>query len=266
MEVTFNVPAYKRTPTKINTVLANCPPGVPMSSVWLESQGISPQLLQTYKNSGWLEPLGRGCWIRAGTEPTRTGAIYALQQIPTLNVHPAARSALESLGQAHYIPLGKAPALQLSMPSGQRPPDWFKKLEFSENLHVLNASVLFDPITVGLVNVKNEGIVLKVSSPERAMMEYCQLLPHSAEFEEAQQLMEGLPTLRPRLLQSTLQACRSVKAKRLFLALAESVGHHWFGEIEISEIDLGFSNRILPTDGVSHPRFRITVPKTWIIE
>ena len=260
------MPVYRRTPTKINTILANCPAGVPMPSTWLESQGVSPQLLQTYKKSGWLEPLGRGCWIRAGTEPTRTGAIHALQKLPTHNVYPAARSALELHGQAHYVPLGKAPVLHLSMTSGQRLPDWFKNLEFSKNVHVLNASVLFDPMSVSLVDITSENVVLTVSSPERAMIEYCYLLPKLSDFEEAQQLMEGLPTLRPHLLQSTLEACRSVKAKRLFLALAEYVGHHWFGEVKITEIDLGFSNRILPIDGVSHPRFQISVPKQWIIE
>ena len=237
-----------------------------MTSIWLESQGISPQLLQTYKKTGWLEPLGRGCWIRAGTKPTRTGAIYALQQIPTPKVYPAARSALELHGQAHYIPLGKAPVLQLSMNSGQRLPAWFKNQKFSENLHILNTRVLFDSVFVGLVDVTIDEVVLKISSPERAMIEYCHLLPNSADFEEAHKLMEGLPTLRPSLLQSTLEACKSVKAKRLFLALSESVGHHWFGEIEITGIDLGSSNRILPIDGVSHPRFHITVPREWLVE
>ena len=63
------------------------------------------------------------------------------------------------------------------------------------------------------------------------MLEYCYLLPNYADFEEARQLMEGLATLRPGLLQSTLRACRSVKAKRLFLALADIVGHKWYGAI-----------------------------------
>ena len=52
-------------------------------------------------------------------------------------------------------------------------------------------------------------------------------LPNYADFEEARQLMEGLATLCPGLLQNTLRACRSVKAKRLFLALADIVGHEW---------------------------------------
>ncbi len=37
--------------------------------------------------------------------------------------------------------------------------------------------------------------------------------------------MEGLTTLRPRLIQSLLEQCRSVKVKRLFTVLAEACNH-----------------------------------------
>jgi len=251
--------------TRINAVLADCPAGVPMSSVWLESKGVYPQLLQKYKETGWLESLGRGIWIRAGTRPTLAGAIFALQRIG-INAYPAARSALELQGRSHYVPTGEVPVLHLSLGAGQRMPEWFRKMDFARNLHMLNASALFEPVSASLAEVRSEGVEIKLSSPERAMLEYCHLLPRYAEFEEARQLMEGLPTLRPRLVQGTLQSCKSVKAKRLFLALASAVGHHWFSEINQKEIDLGASNRILPIEGVPHPVYGITVPETWIVK
>jgi hypothetical protein len=164
------------------------------------------------------------------------------------------------------VPAGEVSVLQLSIAAEQRMPDWFSKMDFSRNLRMLNASTLFDPVFASLAEVRSEGVVIKVSSPERAMLEYCHLLPKYAEFEEARQLMEGLPTLRPRLVQSTLQACKSIKAKRLFLALAGAVGHGWFSDLNQDEIKLGASNRILPIEGVSHPVYRITVPETWIAE
>ncbi len=236
-----------------------------MPSAWLESKGISPQLLQKYKESGWLEPLGRGIWIRSGTKPTLAGAFYALQRI-FINAWPAARTALELQGRSHYVPAGEVPVLQLSMAAEQRMPDWFSKMDFAQNLRIFNASALFDPVFAGLAEVRSESVLIKVSSPERAMLEYCQLLPKYAEFEEARQLMEGLPTLRPRLVQSTLQECKSVKAKRLFLALASVVGHDWFSELNQDDIELGSSNRILPIEGVPHPVYGITVPKTWLTQ
>lgn len=260
---TEKVRVEQQTPTRINAVLADCPQGVPMSSVWLESKGIYPQLLQKYKETGWLEPLGRGIWIRAGTLPTLAGAIYALQRI-AINVYPAARTALELQGRSHYVPTGEVPVLHLSLAAGQGMPGWFRKMGFARNLHILNASALFEPVFSSLAEARSEGVAIKVSSPERAMLEYCHLLPKYAEFEEARQLMEGLPTLRPRLVQSTLQSCKSVKAKRLFLALASVVGHSWFSELGLDEIDLGTGNRILPIEGVPHPVYGITVPETWI--
>ena len=236
-----------------------------MSSAWLKSKGVYPQLLQKYKETGWLEALGRGCWIRAGAKPTLAGAIYALQRTP-LNVYPAARSALELQGRAHYVPAGESPALHIGIPASRRLPVWFNKLQFTSSLHVINTSALFDPVFTSLVEIKSEGVVIKASSPERAMLEYCHLLPKHADFEEARQLMEGLPALRPQLVQSTLKVCKSVKAKRLFLALSDTVGHSWFSKLDLDGIDLGASNRILPIEGVSHPEFAITVPETWIVE
>ena len=252
----------KSVTTKINELLADCPAGVPMTSTWLESKGASPQLMQKYKETRWVESLGKGGWIRSGTKATMPGAIYALQRIP-LHVYPAARTALELQGRAHYVPAGQFPVLQLSAESNQWLPAWFKRLDFSKNLFVVNSSKLFDPVFISLVSLEREGVMIKVSSPERAMLEYCQLLPKQADFDEAWQLMEGLTTLRPRLMQSTLQTCRSIKAKRLFLALASAVEHDWYRELNLNEIYLGSGNRVLSIEGSSHPQFGITVPDTW---
>ena len=236
-----------------------------MTSEWLESKGVSPQLLQRYRDTGWLQALGRGCWIRANTVPTLAGAIYALQRNP-LNVYPAARTALELQGRGHYVPIVQAPTLHLAMPARQRLPALFRKLDLGQNVKTLNVDSLFEPIYTSLLEVKSEGVSIKVSSSERALLEYCQLLPQQADFEEAWQLMEGLPGLRPALVQSTLQHCKSVKAKRLFLALAQAVGHAWFKDLNLDAIELGTSNRILPFEGVPHPQFHITVPRTWMVD
>jgi len=249
--------------TKINKLLAQCATGVPMTSTWLATQGVSPQLAQRYKLNKWLQPLGRGAWIRAGTKLTLSGAIYAMQQQLAIKVYPAARSALEYQGRSHYIPVGEASILQLSLESGQKLPDWFTKQSFASNLRVINSSLLFEPVYVSLSDWQSAELMIKLSSPERAMLEYCYLLPKNADFEEARQLMEGLTTLRPQLLQSTLQACKSVKAKRLFLALASSVAHPWYRELNIKTINLGSGNRSVVLNGHLHPEFKITVPGVW---
>jgi hypothetical protein len=255
--------AEYRPVTRINTLIAKCPAGAPMTTAWLANQAVSPQLLQRYKASGWLELLGRGAWIRADTQPTLAGAIYALQQMEALKIYPAARTALELQGRAHYIATGIAPVLQLSVERNIRIPRWFKEQGFAKHIQLIKSDALFNPVFASITECRSEGATIKVSSPERAILEYCQLLPRLGDFEEVWQLMAGLTSLQPTLVQSTLQACLSVKAKRLFLVLAEAVGHTWFKELNLDTLELGVGKRSLRIPGTLHPRFKITVPNTW---
>ncbi len=250
--------------TRINRVLAQNPPGVPMTSGWLALQRVSPQLLQGYKNSGWLSPIGRGAWMRAGTEPTLSGSIYALQRQRSVTVYPAACTVLGYQGRLHYLPLGASPVLQLAVGSDRKLPQWFTRQPFAANLRVLNADALFEPVSAGVTDWQAGEFSLEISSPERAMLEYCYLLPNHADFEEARQLMEGLATLRPEMVQSILLACRSVKAKRLFLALAEIVGHEWYRELNLESVKLGSGSRHIVSGGLWNSRFKITVPEIWM--
>ena len=202
--------------TRINRILAENPLCVPMTSEWLASRRVSPQLLQGYKSSGWLSPLGRGVWIRAGTEPTLSGSLYALQRERPAVVYPAACTALGYQGRLHSLPLGASPVLQLGVGSNRSLPQWFTRQPFAKNLRTFNAGALFDPVSEGLADWHAGEFSLEISSPERAMLEYCYLLPNHADFEEAKQLMEGLATLRPDLVQSTLRACKSLKQSGCF--------------------------------------------------
>jgi len=250
--------------TKINKLLISVPAGAPVTSSWLASQGVSPQLVRRYKLSGWLEPLAKSAWIRTGTDVSMIGAIYAMQQQLSIKVYPAARTALALQGRAHYIPTGSASVLQLSLESGQNLPSWFTRQPFASNLRIFNSSTLFNPAYAGLDDWHSKELHIKISSAERAMLEYCHLLPKYADFEEARQLMEGLTTLRPKLLQSTLHACKSVKAKRLFLVLASIVGHTWYKQLDIESLELGTGNRSVLKSGYLHTKFKITVPVEWM--
>jgi hypothetical protein len=65
-------------------------------------------------------------------------------------------------------------------------------------------------------------------------MECFYLTPHVETFDEAMLLMEGLMTLRLHLVQALLEACQSVKVKRLFLFLAEIHYHACFDALNLS--------------------------------
>lgn len=80
---------------------------------------------------------------------------------------------------------------------------------------------------VGFTNSPRGAYSIKVSVPERAIMELLSLVPKEESFEGAAYLMEGLGTLRPTLVQTLLEHCRFVKVKRLFMFLAEENNHPW---------------------------------------
>ncbi|MDA3922263.1 MAG: type IV toxin-antitoxin system AbiEi family antitoxin domain-containing protein, partial [Salinisphaera sp.] len=81
--------------------------------------------------------------------------------------------------------------------------------------------------------------------------------------DQTKELIQDLPALRPTLLQKPLVACRSIKAKRLLLVLAERLEHSWLDQLDTSQIDLGSGKRSLKVPSHFHRRYQITVPAVW---
>jgi len=105
------------------------------------------------------------------------------------------------------------------------------------------------------------GFEVIMSSAERAVMEQMRKAGSNADIKHAYQLMEGLSTLRPYLVQELLENCRSVKVKRLFLWSAEKAGHDWFERLESSRVDLGKGKRQIYKGGQFNKKYQITVPQ-----
>ena len=90
-------------------------------------------------------------------------------------------------------------------------------------------------------------------------MECLYLVPKYQDLSECYELMEGLNNLRPKEVQKLLEACTSVKVKRLFLFLADKVGHVWLKHIDFNQIDLGKGKRSIIKGGTYIPKYQITV-------
>lgn len=73
--------------------------------------------------------------------------------------------------------------------------------------------------------------------------------------------MEGLTTLRPRLVQALLEHCASVKVKRLFMVLAEGCRHAWVTKLNLSKVDFGKGKRMLARGGRFYSKYSISVPE-----
>lgn len=93
-------------------------------------------------------------------------------------------------------------------------------------------------------------------------MEVLYLVPKEQSFDEALLLMDGLTLLRPRLVQTLLEQCRSIKVKRLFMVLAETCSHSWLKKLDLSKVDLGKGKRMIVKGGRLDSKYGITVPDT----
>lgn len=249
--------------SKINKLLHIQPPGVVLTSSWLSSQGYSPELLRTYRNSHWLQSIGNGAMIRQGDLVDYIGAIYSLQQQLNLSVHPAAKTALALMGKSHYLSLGKE-VVYLFGGIGERLPSWFKNHDWGVEIRYFTSAIL--PAGKGMIEKEHQNFLVKISSPARAIMECLYLTPQKQDLMECFEIMKGLNNLNPATIQELLEHCTSIKVKRLFLYMAEKAGHAWFKHLKISHIDLGSGNRSVVSDGVYIASYNITVPKELEVE
>lgn len=244
--------------SKLNSLLSAQPLGTVLVSAWLVEQGYSLDLQKRYKKSRWFESIGTGALVRYDDQVDYLGAVYALQTQLGTSVHPAARTALSLQGKAHYLELSTKRA-QLFGSRDEHLPLWFKKYDWDLAIDYQKTSFL--PPDLGLVDIERKTFLVKVSSPARAIMECLYLAPKSQPLLEVLELMEGLNNLRPASVQRLLEACTSVKVKRLFLYLADKAGHDWFNYIKLDRVDLGSGKRSIVKDGVYVSKYQITVPK-----
>jgi hypothetical protein len=102
---------------------------------------------------------------------------------------------------------------------------------------------------------------LMFSGPERAILELLNERLDHESFHQADMIMQGLSTLRPRRLQKLLADCRSVKVKRLFFFFADRHQRGWLKRIDRKAIGLGRGKRMLVRGGKLDSKHLITVPE-----
>jgi hypothetical protein len=247
--------------SKINQLLKQWPKGTVATAPWLQVHGVYRQLARRYAASGWIQPLGRGAFIRSGDAVDWFGGLYALQTQLRLSVYVGGSTALSLKGLGHYLALGDKTGVSLFSERRDRPPAWFTRHAWGVRLQLHNPRLFTSSETAGFTEVQHGEFSVRVSAPERAILEVLNLATTNDAITHAVELMSGLSTLRPPVLQTLLEGCRSVKVKRLFLWAAESVGHDWFNRLAVDRLDLGKGKRSLYRGGRFDPKYRITVPK-----
>ncbi|MEM8566224.1 MAG: type IV toxin-antitoxin system AbiEi family antitoxin [Bacteroidota bacterium] len=244
--------------SKINQLLRSQPKGIVFLASWLTEKGYSLDLQKRYRKSHWLQSIGTGAMIRTGDEVNYRGALYSIQQQGGSSIHPGGKTALSLLGKSHYLEISTN-RITLFGGKGENLPVWFKNYDWGiEFNHYLSG---FLPKDMGLIQVEQKNFNLQISNAARALMECLYLVPKYQDLYECYELMEGLNNLRPKEVQKLLEACSSVKVKRLFLFLADKAEHAWLKHIDIDQIDLGKGKRSIITGGTYIPKYQITVNK-----
>ena len=247
--------------SKINNLLKQWPKGTVATPPWLRELGVSRQLARRYAMSGWIQPIGRAAFLRAGDAADWFGGLYSLQTQLGLTVYAGGSTALSLEGLGHYLPLGETTVVHLFSERRERLPAWFKQRPWGVRLHYHTPNLFESSDPAAVTQVKHGEFSLRISAPERAILEVLHLATTNDAITHALELLSGLSTLRPQVLQPLLEGCRSVKVNRLFLWAAESAGHEWFSRLSPARLNLGKGKISLYRGGRFDAKYRITVPK-----
>lgn len=253
----------------INTV----PAGFLVDAAWLTARGVAYESLRDYVKRGWLERVSRGVFRRPAPNVPASNMIdwkaclLSAQHIMRYDVNVGGKTALTLQGYAHYLYLGGHPPVSVY---GNATPKWLHRVPLNAPIKTHKASLFFDP-SLGLVNEDTNPSdtlpwdwKLRMSTPERAIMESMDELPFHETFHNLDMVFQSLMTLRPKLLSALLHSCRKIKVRRLFFAFADRYDHPWRKYLDPEEFDLGRGDRALIGGGKIHPRYRIMVPEEFV--
>lgn len=243
--------------SKINRLLQQWPSGKVATLRWLNSRGVDRRLADKYVQSGWLQRLGHGAYMRAGATVDWIGAVHALQTQLGLAVHPGGITAIELRGYTHYLALGAREVVLFGSP-GTKLPAWFEAHSWSRPVTLVTTGV-FSGSEKTTSTLPIDGVDLEVATLERAAFEMMYLVPKRQSYEEAFQVMESLTSLRPQVVQQFLEGCTSVKTKRLFMHAAERANHPWLKRLELSTVDFGSGRRTIHAGGRLDKKYDLVV-------
>lgn len=206
----------------IKSLYAAIPHGAPFDLESLALQNVSAKQASQYVKSGWLVRLGQGVYAYP-SDNTDAPTCIRLLQTKCPGLHIGGKSALDLHGVRHNLAFRKNWILW-----GERRfvlPEWFASRFSARFVHTrlfnwksssLNAETISTPAGA----LEN----LKVSVPERAVLELLSDVGIHQDLEEARNLFDGLRNLRTDLLGRLLACCTSVKTVRLFLTWARETG------------------------------------------
>ena len=249
-----------RKSSKINLLLQKWPKGTVATQTWLNRLGISRKLANWHVGSGWLIRFEPRAYTRPLDVIEWNGGLYALQTQLNMTIHVGGLSALELQGRAHFVPLGSNKKILLVSDRQERLPLWYTNHKWNATV-VHHCISLFNSVqSVTSTKFNCGGFEILMSSAERAIMEQIHLTRNNDDLDHVHELMRGLNSLRPDVVQNLLMNCISVKVKRFFLWSAESYAHPWFNRLDLTKVNTGTGKRQIYRKGRLNSKYQITVP------
>ena len=256
--------------SKLKHLIDRVPNGFYVDAKWLAQNDISRSSVYDYQQAGWLEREGHGIYRRPidGSDQAKEraweAAILSAQRIMDYDFHIGGMAALKLQGRGHYLELGREVHLDLYGDV----PRWLPKLSLNTEVRA-HRRQLFGSNPIGVENLDFDRQStdqhnpwkwpMRRSSAERAIFEALNELP-DASFHQVDMVFQGLSTLRPMRLDSLLQACKSVKTKRLFFLFADRHHHAWLRHVDRAAVDFGRGPRSLVPGGTYVPEYELVVP------
>jgi hypothetical protein len=255
---TLSIPPAQKT--KLKDLLAIWPENAIFIATELKRLGYSSELIFKYTKSKWLKQIAPRVYARFQDSPSWQAIVCALQTQMNSKIYIGGKTALEIHGFIQYVPMNYR-TIHLYSPINHYFPKWLL-IENTTDARIIHySSNIFGKVELlGLTEKEESNFKIKISTPERAILEMLHHIPSNQSFIESAEIMEFLVGLRPVLLNELLNVCQSIKVRRLFLFLADLNQHPWFKEINF-DLNLGKGKRVVEKNGVFNKKYLITVPK-----
>jgi len=245
------------------------PEGTIVTRQWITDKlSLDKHAIDNFVKSEQLNSISRGVYTRGKGKITWQSVVFTLQYRMKSDLVVGGLSALEIKGFSHYIPQSMHQIIHLY--GNDKLPNWINNISKNFIFRYHGQKELFSSISQNDSEKyltgnfwKEDMEELKITVPERACLEMLNEVPHKISFEHASQLIQGMTTLSPRVLQKLLEDCTNIKVKRLFLWFGKKNNYTWFSRIDETKIDLGSGNRVIVKGGELDKSYKITVPRNF---
>lgn len=221
--------------SKLKDLQNRFPPGAPLDSADLAQLGVSADLGVHYVKAGWLNRLSRGVYRRPDAPLGLHPSLRFLER-RLAGLHVGGKSALDWRGIRHNV--AQTTTVHLYGWKAGQLPNWFTNAFPSE----YHRQRLFKEPPDALLHVSRlsrQADSPLVSEPERALLEMLNDVGVRQPLEGARDIMEGTPSLRPKVLEALLARCSRVKTVRLCLTLGKELGLPWATKLDPSLLPTG---------------------------